>query len=443
MLLINLKQKNQITINQFFNPKIVSHILIVLLLTNCTTTKVQRHNKNFIVPLNRTEAQQEYTGVLVVNAKNADTLVAYNHKRYFIPASTTKLFTFYTAATSLPKKLPALAYQLERDTLYIKGTGDPTWRHPYFKDSTAIAFLKPFNTIRIVKEVIDVTPFAPGWAWEDYPYYFSAERSSMPMYGNVVQVFTNAIEKPVIPSLFIDNVTFHTTKNTREQHSNRFYAKNTELKDTLQIPFIVTDSLQIALLQQELPNTNIAYTTKPKKLNAFLSGTPTDSVLKYMLRKSDNFIAEQLMLTSATYQVDTMSFDAIKSYMFKHTLQDIVEEPRWVDGSGLSRYNLFTPTSMVQLLSKMHKEIDSTRLFSLLPLWGANGTISNTAKNRKSNYIYAKSGSMGGVNNLAGYLRTKKGNLLYFSLMNNNFRRPSSAIREEMFLLLERLYATY
>ncbi|TKD62555.1 D-alanyl-D-alanine carboxypeptidase [Flavobacterium sp. ASW18X] len=162
-----------------------------------------------------------------------------------------------------------------------------------------------------------------------------------------------------------------------------------------------------------------------------------------MLRKSDNFLAEQLMLTSAAYQTDSMSFDAMRNYLLKTRLQGILEEPLWVDGSGLSRYNLFTPTSVVQLLGKMHKELDSTRLFSLLPIWNANGTISNTPQNRESNFIYAKSGSMGGVSNLAGYLRTKKGNLLYFSLMNNNFRRPSSAIREEMYLLLEQLYSTY
>ncbi|WP_317171172.1 D-alanyl-D-alanine carboxypeptidase [Croceivirga sp. JEA036] len=230
MLLINLKQNIESVINQYFTIRLMCLLLIVLLLTNCTTPRIQRQNKKFIVQLNHTETKQEFTGVLVVNAQNGDTLLAYNHKPYFIPASTTKLFTFYTAATTLPKKLPALVYTIKNDTLYIKGTGDPTWRHPYFKDSTALSFLKQFKTIRIVKNYPTIEPFGPGWAWEDYPYYFSAERSSMPMYGNVIGVSTKTGEESVTPALFKENITFKSTKTARDQHWNRFYIKKIQQK---------------------------------------------------------------------------------------------------------------------------------------------------------------------------------------------------------------------
>ena len=33
--------------------------------------------------------------------------------------------------------------------------------------------------------------------------------------------------------------------------------------------------------------------------------------------------------------------------MLENQLKDIKQQPRWVDGSGLSRYNLFSPMSFV------------------------------------------------------------------------------------------------
>ena len=78
-------------------------------------------------------------------------------------------------------------------------------------------------------------------------------------------------------------------------------------------------------------------------------------------------------------------------------------------------------------------------LAELDPNGGKSGTVKNMFKNSEESYVFAKSGSLGGVYNLSGYIITKKGKTLLFSLMNNNFNKPTSQIRKEVEKILIRV----
>jgi D-alanyl-D-alanine carboxypeptidase/D-alanyl-D-alanine-endopeptidase (penicillin-binding protein 4) len=101
-----------------------------------------------------------------------------------------------------------------------------------------------------------------------------------------------------------------------------------------------------------------------------------------------------------------------------------------VDGSGLSRYNLFTPNDFVVLLQKMQREIGMTRLQAILPT-GGKGTLANLYK-QDSNYIFAKTGTLSGIVALSGYLYTKKNKLLIFSILINNHTGSAGTIRRRV-----------
>ena len=213
------------------------------------------------------------------------------------------------------------------------------------------------------------------------------------------------------------------------------------MTDTLQIPFKTSSSLTIDLLNY-YTGKKVVENTYAKKLNSTLYGMETDSIYKQMLWDSDNFTAEQLLLVSSSKLSDTLSFDTIKSKLLNEHFKKEQRQLRWVDGSGLSRYNLASPKFFITLLDKLHTKVPENELFNLIPKWDADGTILKPRPN--TNYfIYAKSGSMGNVYNLCGYLKTKKGSLLLFSFMNNNFNGSSAEIRTTIYNTLVTLYNTY
>src|SRR5690606_39863376 len=87
---------------------------------------------------------------------------------------------------------------------------------------------------------------------------------------------------------------------------------------------------------------------------------------KVMMQDSDNFIAEQLLLSCAGVLSDTLAPEIAIDYMKANFLSDLPDEPIWIDGSGLSRYNLFTPRSIVMLWDKILESVPRQRLFRLL-----------------------------------------------------------------------------
>ncbi|OYY04649.1 MAG: hypothetical protein B7Y76_02200 [Sphingobacteriia bacterium 35-40-5] len=168
-----------------------------------------------------------------------------------------------------------------------------------------------------------------------------------------------------------------------------------------------------------------------------------DTLYKKMLLPSDNFIAEQILLNIAASRGMEMNTVVVIDYVKKNFLADLPDKAVWVDGSGLSRQNLFTPRSMVRLCEKIYDELgDQDRLFDLLPQGGKTGTLKNLFKADKP-YVFAKTGSLSNNHNLSGYLITASGKKLIFSFMNNNFTRPTAEIRSEMEKLITQIYKNY
>ncbi len=416
-------------------------IILSIVLSACTAARLPEVKRQIIAELEREQYSEQFTGLLVIDLQTKDTIIAKNSAKYFIPASTVKLFTLYAANKLLNDKIPSLNYVESNDSIYIKGTGDPTWLHPYFKDSTALSFLKntPKSVVLYLDNFEDV-PFGPGWAWEDYHYYFSPELGPMPLYGNVATIYEDETLE-VSPSDFAQHIKRSKPTKLRALHKNEFTIPKF-LKDTLQIPFITSPELTKKFLQKSLEREIYLSKKTSNEPYEVLYGISTDSLFKRMLYESDNFIAEQLMLLASSTLSDSLSFKNTRNFILDNHLSNLRQEPRWVDGSGLSRYNLFTPESMVSVLHKLYAEIDRQRLFDLLPAWNGNGTVKKPNSSNEY-FIFAKSGSMGNTYNLSGYLKTKSGRIFIFSFMNNHFRIPSKEVRLQIEKTLTSLHDAY
>ena len=392
-------------------------------------------------PLDSAFFQNQFTGFFAVDAASRDTLYNLNGQKYFTPASNTKIFTLYTAMRFLPNRIPALKHLQKQDTLYIMGTGDPSLLHPHVKDTTVLRFLQNFKHVALNLNNLEDEKFGPGWAWGDYQYYYQPEVSPLPLYGNVVSIHG---ENPFIvrPDYFKDSVLPIRYSKRRELERNLFYYANGR-RDTVEIPYRIDTTLTRILLEDALGKKIRITDRMPEGTKNILPGISADTLYRRMMHESDNLIAEQLLLLASSTLSDTLSGQRVRDSILAGNLKDLKSPPRWVDGSGLSRYNLFTPESIVHVLSKMYAEIDRKRLFSLFPAGGESGTLEDWYPGNPDPYLYAKTGSLSNNHCISGYLLTKSGKTVIFSFMNNHFRPPSSEVKKRMQRIFERIRDTY
>jgi D-alanyl-D-alanine carboxypeptidase/D-alanyl-D-alanine-endopeptidase (penicillin-binding protein 4) len=424
----------------------------IILLSACTATSIKRAVKKSEV------FSQGYTGFALYDPVKGAMIYAQNEDHYFLPASSTKLFTFYTAQKILGDSISGLNYTEIGDSLIFWGTGDPSFLHPDLENNRVFDFLAESDKqLFYANNFYQVTPLGPGWSWDWYKFYYSTERSAFPLYGNVVR-FRKELNDSLLtfsPAFFEQNIREDRSLDTesyrmaltREKTKNEysFFIKDGDsLKFTLDIPFMTSDSLTVELLQDILERQVqlIDYEVVRHRPHLQLNATAPDSLYKRMLQNSDNFLAEQLLLLSSDKLLDSLSTAAIIDYSKKHFLADLPDEPVWGDGSGLSGQNMFTPRSIIKLLEKIKAEFPEDKLFQYLPAGGRSGTIKNWYKADKP-YVYAKSGTLNNSTCLSGYLFTESGTVLLFSFMHNNYVIPSGKLKNEMEKVLYQIHKTY
>lgn len=385
--------------------------------------------------------EPQFTGLMVYNPRTKDTVFNHNAERYFTPASNTKIFTLYTGLQYLPDKVPAFKYTVHEDTLIVRGTGDPSFLHPYFKDSTALEFMRNYKAIKLVTGNYTNEKFGPGWAWEDYDTYFSPERSAFPLYGNVVTI-SNTDDLETYPKFLRAQTTYTLMDKRRDFNANNFYYKLTRTTNT-EVPFVLDTTMVKALWNDLLPDKVefIPYTSA--KTDQILYSIPADSLYKRMMHVSDNFLAEQILILASSTVSDTLDADPIRKSILENQLKDLKQKPKWRDGSGLSNYNLFTPLSLVQVLEKLYVDIPRERLFNFFPAGGVSGTLKNWYAGVDGPYVFAKTGTLSSTHTLSGYLLTNSGDVLIFSFMNNNYLTTTDKVREHMQAILEYLRDNY
>ena len=428
---------------------------LLIIFSSCTVQKKLAGSADIL--LKDPSIINAHAGISIFEPANNKYWYNYQADNYFVPASNTKIPTCYAAMKYLGDSLPAIRYNENDTAIFLVPCGDPTLLHPGFKNQPLINFLKQSTKKIFITDVnwMDF-PFGSGWSWDDYNDSYAAERSPMPVYGNVIKwIQTQTLEKPdgineqYVPSVFSEpevnwEVNFDTenkdsaffVRRSRDRNSYVIYQGKEKYVEQ-DVPF-VADGLQTALdlLKDTIGKTiQIIKTIPSSKQFRTLYSHPVDSLLRPLMYHSDNFFAEQALLMIGNKLLGTMNDEKILDTLLKSDLKDLPQKPRWVDGSGLSHYNLFSPRDFVVILNKMKTEFGMKRIQVILPT-GGNGTMQRYFKN-DSGYIYAKTGSLSGVVALSGYLYTKRGKLLIFSILINNHQGNASRIRTaiEKFLL--------
>ena len=438
--------------------KLTALVIAVLQFSACSVQqKLQKAaNQNIIEVSNLSGA---HIGIHVFDPSTNANLFSYQSNKYFVPASNTKIVTCFAAMQYLGDSVAAAQILATDSGMHVYAAGDPTFLQPEYPSHPLFNVLKNANKIYLHTPSFTAKPFGQGWSWDDYDASYMPSRSAFPLYGNVMRVAKNAGQLSVIPSFFKDSVTgLNASINkgfsvSRQMASNQFLVQPTAASNTLEeIPYRTSNwttaslSLEASLLSDALGGTKVIAVDPANEKNApttaaTIYSRPLDSLLKPLMHRSDNFYAEQalLMVGKGLHQ----SFDDKKTiaYLLANDLADLAQKLTWVDGSGLSRYNLFTPENFTSILHKMYKAYSFERLQNIFPTGGeVGGTLSSNYKNLNGK-IFAKTGTLSGQVALSGYLITKKGKTLIFSVLVNNHTTTASNVRKAVEQFIQVLYS--
>lgn len=405
------------------------------LLLGCSSVKQLAIERDISDILKNSEVfSRHFTGFSLFDIDKNQFIANHNSTLLFTPASNTKLLTMYSTLKSFPDSIPGVVYQKTDDKLILRPIGDPTYLYENFEHQPVYELMRSAANLEIAWPEEKMDRFGSGWAWDDFAYDFQPQRSWWPIYGNSVAIKKTDSILTIQPAFFEDFVdVFNGPSNgqtvDRDVKFNLFkaYTESDTVEFEKNIPFEYSKELLAQLLQDTL-NKPITYTNQIFVPADTLYSQATNLVLANMMKPSDNFLAEQLLILAAWQNGynDTKAFIEYARNVWLADLNEMV----WVDGSGLSRYNLITPVDQVRLLRKCYEEFGWDTVTPLLAT-GGEGTLKDLYVADEP-FIYAKTGTLSNNHNLSGFLITKSGKRLIFSLMNNHYTRPTGDVKKAM-----------
>jgi D-alanyl-D-alanine carboxypeptidase/D-alanyl-D-alanine-endopeptidase (penicillin-binding protein 4) len=431
-------------------------IYLILILAICISAcapnqiianKVKKEFKNSAI------IDQYHVGFALYDREKKEMIFQKDASKYFTPASNTKLYTFYAGLKMMPDSIPGLRYVERGDSLIFWGTGDPSFLHTQLKGTNA------FNLLKNTNKKLFYAPgrytgdfYGNGWQWDDYNDYYQPEINELPIMDNVVLISAKtAGSMQILPQGFgtcfvKDTTNAKAFRVVRDFTTNRFTYPKTPIpaKYEQQVPYKVSNLTTVTLLGDTLHKYIEMIKMKMPASAKTIYNVKSDSVFKHMLLPSDNFIAEQLLVVYGDKLGEELNTAKVIDYVNKNYLSSLPDKPRWVDGSGLSRGDLFTPRDMIRLLELIYDEVNNKeKLFDMLPAGGKSGTLKNAYPKTDSPFVFGKTGSLSNNHNQSGYVVTKKGRVLLFSFMNNSFVLPTADVRKEMVRIMTYIHDNF
>ncbi len=429
------------------------YILIPFFLFNIFFSFSQKYNKRIERKIKKIEALNgAHIAISLMDLNTGKKFIAKDENKYMNPASNIKLLTFLASINTFDS-IPSVEYYIENDTiLNFKSTGFPLLLHPFYSDKSLIKFFENKDKLVYHNSKETISRYGPGWSWDDYNYYFSSEISAFPIYGNVISIYKDSLDSKikVFPNFFENKLKVIYDKEEplikRVEEKNIFKVNENKwnINDTIQRPFITSDSVFINLLSKALKK---KIKMKDEKDSIFnwktLYTKYSEDLYKALLQDSDNLIAESLLLMISKNKFNSFNSNQAIDFFKKKWDNFLPDTLIWADGSGVSRYNLITSRNLISLLNQIHKKIGWKGINKLFPAGGISGTIKDYYKSKKEPYVFAKTGTLRNNHNLSGFLIGKSKKRYVFSIMINHHKSSNTDVRnaigEMLFYLRKKL----
>jgi D-alanyl-D-alanine carboxypeptidase/D-alanyl-D-alanine-endopeptidase (penicillin-binding protein 4) len=159
---------------------------------------------------------------------------------------------------------------------------------------------------------------------------------------------------------------------------------------------------------------------------------PLSEIAALLMKVSLNFDTENLLKTVGLVVRQQGTLDAGRTVARETLAPWGIPPDAYVmyDGSGLSRYNYVSADAIVTLLTHVW-QTDRLRgpFIASLPIAGKDGTLASRMRGTAlEGKVEAKTGTISNVRSLSGFLETKSGDHIVFSMIANNFTTSSGQI---------------
>ena len=420
--------------------------LSIALLASCSSAGRFTQTKNLEKQISDDPFfEKAFSAFVLFDPLNKETLLDIRGDKLFIPASNTKIATLLASLEILGDSMPFVRYYFEGDSLYFSGTANPVTLNPLFTENdTLIRWLARQNSPLVYVATAPAPPrFGSGWAWDDYLDDYQTENTALPMYGNLLHIRVEPDTIVIIPETMKSDI--RCTRGSgievhRPELTNEFeIVMDTTYTGTFSLPLHITDSLIVRWLEAASGKRIIQGKGASDKPWTTLYTRIPDSLYIRLMHESDNFIAEQLLLMCSFERQGNFDREQLIENVLKNWSAEIPVPVRWVDGSGLSRYNLFMPQTFIRLLYRIYQQKPLEWIHRVFPSGGKQGTIEDWY----FPYVFAKTGSLSNNHNLSGFIEVKSGKILIFSFMHNHFLDPTSSYKKWMEKKLQWIHENY
>jgi D-alanyl-D-alanine carboxypeptidase/D-alanyl-D-alanine-endopeptidase (penicillin-binding protein 4) len=422
---------------------------------------------------------------LVIDANNQKVLAQHQQETLRTPASIQKLLTatasklylggdfqYQTLLTGSPKKIKNKRYQGD---LRLNFVGDPTLKRTDV--SRLLLSLKKLGIKTIDGDFIlnesrfNGYQWSNGQAWNDLSVCYTAPSNAIIINNNCVLgnlSLNNSNSKkatlyipsyePVVITSDVDVVTkiqreeqfcaLEVTRNS--QNSYHLWGCMVPKNRPFGLAFSVNDPFQYAskIIDFELQKLGITLIgtvrleskkveNKNDEVLARYQSPKLNELLNTMMKESDNLIADSLFKTlGAVYFKRSGNFrngaNAVKAVLAEQGID--LENAYLADGSGLSRHNLMSAELFMSVMRFIYQNDRQLELLSSFSIAGVDGTLKYHKGVRDKKFkgkIMAKTGSMKGVANLLGLVKTTYGDRL-FVLILNGYNKPKSTLESSL-----------
>ncbi len=408
----------------------------------------------------------------VMDAKTASIISEYNAIEQVIPASTLKIVSTSAAlqilgadfryATKLFYTGSLSANGTLNGDLIILGSGDPTLQSEKFGAGSVTDFWAQKIKEKGIKEIQGkiignaacfdhVVP--DDWIWADISNYFGAVPCGLSYRDNKFKLYFNSGAAGTKTSLekiwpdYLDKkfkieneVLAGGNEDEAYVYGNPFgfskIVKGTlpANKTNYEVEAALPDPALLCAQDLYLSLNKIGITCDKNKVLSDYEGKDTanvhliytqyspslDKIIFHTNLSSNNLYCESLVKTLGKGN-SAKGIERIKKHFSERGLY--TDQLYMVDASGLSRANTITVAFQTQLLSKIYRDSSTYQIINAsLPVSGKSGSMSNMGKGSAiENNLRAKTGYIKRCRAYCGYVKSKSGNDLAFSIIFNNY----------------------